>query len=209
MSLSLALAGQAIEKKVCSRATLGGLRRGETSRRKVYRRRCSVEGGTRVRRASRLCSWIVKIADLYVVFIAAYSRGRYEREIQALPGTAASSRGLFFFQKVAYTVSPFEPTSVFRSGGSREPRRHMARKRLRAGERLLPHGGAHVVVPRRCMRTSRPTEPDEARISDYVFPNAEGKMRRRPYGGKAPWILTRSSGYRRSRCIFLKMTFIP
>jgi len=64
----------------------------------------------------------------------------------------------------------------------------MARKRLRAGERLLPHGGAHVVVPRRCMRTSRPTEPDEARISDYVFPSAEGKMRRRPYGGKAPWI---------------------
>lgn len=50
-----------------------------------------------MKRASRLCSWIVKIADLYVVFIAAYSRGRYEREIQALPGTAASSRDSFFF----------------------------------------------------------------------------------------------------------------
>lgn len=163
-----------------------------------------------MRRASRLCSWIVKIADLYVVFIAAYSRGRYEREIQALPGTAASSRGLFFFfQKVAYTVSPFEPTSVFRSGGSREPRRHMARKRLRAGERLLPHGGAHVVVPRRCMRTSRPTEPDEARISDYVFPAQKGKCAVALMAEKRLGFLTRSSDYRRFRCIIFENDVYP
>lgn len=44
-----------------------------------------------------------------------------------------------------------------------------------------------MVVPRRCMLMSRPTEP-EAKISDYIFPGAEGEMRRRPYGGKAPWI---------------------
>lgn len=210
MSLSLALAGQAIEKKVCSRATLGGLRRGETSRRKIYRRRCSVEGGTRVRRASRLCSWIVKIADLYVVFIAAYSRGRYEREIQALPGTAASSRGLFFFQKVAYMVSPFEPTSVFRSGElSRTPETHgaqtIARRRKTFTPRGGPRGGFLVGV---CTRPV-PRNPTK-RGSPITFSRAQkGKCTVALMAEKCLGFLTRSSGYRRSRCIFSKMTFYP
>lgn len=174
---------------MCSRATLGGLRRAE-KRAVVKFIVVVVPSRGNEGEASRLCSWIVKIADLYVVFIAAHSRGRYEREIQALPGTAASLPEDFFFfsfPKVAYyAYDPPLERSFSRSGGTREPRRHMARKRSRARRKTFtPRGAYVVVVPRWCARTSRPPEPGDAGLSDYVFPGRRRENAPRPLWRKS------------------------
>lgn len=138
-----------------------GLRRRETSRRKVYR--CSVgsrgnEDGAHLAFARRLSK-----QPIFMSFLQPLTRGRYEREIQALPGTTEAVSSRDFFKK-SRTRSSVGNIGIFRG---REPR-NTWRANDRVRERLLPHGGPTWFFISVCAR--RPTEPDQVRLSNYIFP---------------------------------------
>lgn len=106
MSLSLALLVEAIEKKerVCPGTTLRRVLRGE--KRAVVKFIVVVVApkGEQRRRASRLCLVDCQNSRSLCRFYSRSARGRYEREIQALPGAATrtAGSGLFlgdFFKK--------------------------------------------------------------------------------------------------------------
>lgn len=158
-----------------------GLRRRETSRRKVYR--CSVKG-ERGRRASRLCSWIVKIADLYVVFIAAHSRSLRAWN----PSSSGDNGGGLFpgtFSKSRAHGPSLETSASSVVGATRGPETHGAQT-IALEKDFYPTGGprgfssvcAHPV----------PRNPAKPGFSDYIFPSTEGKIRGSPYGKKTSWI---------------------